>query len=272
MAKSSPIDLRWKPPCPRPPIPNDLDPDLVKLLDTFWTADPVCPGDHAGPSEKHTGPPPTDSNQLLSLYRVLEAIDPKEAGRWHWRDGRKVRRGLERWWERGRADLPMDRDGTVDTGRSGRSGRRARFGTLIFWVFESIDTLRPRLINRVDGMVEVRASRETISVVDDELQIGLLKEIAEMRGIAERMYGSAKAIDHTEGIFQAIGTTRDLYTMKLMDNRLQGVRRPTAASTRPFDRSRLPTYAPANQATHLPIREIPAQVDPEAAFTRCSGS
>lgn len=54
-------------------------------------------------------------DQLLSLHRLLTAIDPKEAGRWHWRDGRKVRRGIERWWENG---------GT--TSGKKEQGRRAR--------------------------------------------------------------------------------------------------------------------------------------------------
>jgi tRNA dimethylallyltransferase len=37
---------------------------------------------------------------------------------------------------------------------------------------------------------------------------GLLREIAELRGIAKELYGSADEADHTEGIFQAIGTSR----------------------------------------------------------------
>jgi tRNA dimethylallyltransferase len=39
----------------------------------------------------------------------------------------------------------------------------------------------------------------------DGRQNGLLREIAEMRDIALSMYGSEDTIDHTEGIFQAIG-------------------------------------------------------------------
>jgi hypothetical protein len=35
---------------------------------------------------------------------------------------------------------------------------------------------------------------------------GLLREIAELRGIANELYGSADEADHTEGIFQSIGT------------------------------------------------------------------
>jgi tRNA A37 N6-isopentenylltransferase MiaA len=78
-----------------------MDPELKTLLETFWTEHPIWPGSQAGPSEARGVE--TD-DQLLSLHRLLGAVDPKEAGRWHWRDGRKVRRGLERWWERGSAE------------------------------------------------------------------------------------------------------------------------------------------------------------------------
>jgi tRNA dimethylallyltransferase len=73
----------------------EMDPELEELLDTFWTEHPTWPGSGAGPSE----PKGETDDQLLSLHRLLAAIDPKESGRWHWKDGRKVRRGIERWWE-----------------------------------------------------------------------------------------------------------------------------------------------------------------------------
>jgi tRNA dimethylallyltransferase len=57
----------------------------------------MWPGSDAGPSQ----PTAETDDQLLSLHRLLAAVDAKEAGRWHWRDGRKVRRGIERWWEKG---------------------------------------------------------------------------------------------------------------------------------------------------------------------------
>lgn len=41
------------------------------------------------------------------------------------------------------------------------------------------------------------------------MQNGLLREIAELRGIAAEVYGSAEQADHTEGIFQAIGESRE---------------------------------------------------------------
>jgi hypothetical protein len=68
-------------------------------------------------------------------------------------------------------------------------GLTIRFRTLVFWVYEPLDSLRPRLSRRVDKMVDN----------------GLLREIAELRAIAEDLYGSADEADHTEGIFQSIG-------------------------------------------------------------------
>ena len=149
---SETLDGRWKPPCPRPPIRDDLDPELAKLLDSFWTSQPAWPGDEneAGPST--TRPGPTSSHQLLSLYRLLEALDAREASRWHWRDGRKVKRGLERWWERGPGHASGE-DAEVDDVKP--RGRHARFRTLIFWVYEPLETLRPRLDRRIGRMVEV---------------------------------------------------------------------------------------------------------------------
>lgn len=55
---------------------------------------------------------------------------------------------------------------------------------------------------RVDKMVQVRDSMQIPRLTEEN---GLLKEIEELRGIALRLYGSADAIDHAEGIFQSIG-------------------------------------------------------------------
>lgn len=124
-----PLAIRWTPPQRRPPIPNDLDPELVGLLDTFWTPEPRYPRTTddetigAGPSTRPTSRPvATEAHQLLSIWRVLEAVDPKEAARWHWRDGRKVRRGLERWWERGGGEVSSVK-GTEENKCGGRKAR-----------------------------------------------------------------------------------------------------------------------------------------------------
>lgn len=119
---------RWSPPFPRPKVPNDMDPALLRLLDTFYTSYPVYPNsgekdeNEAGPSNHNTTRlVPTDPDQLLSLHKLLATIDPREAGRWDWRDGRKVRRGIERWWERGGAT-----DDYVNPSAAPSSGRKAR--------------------------------------------------------------------------------------------------------------------------------------------------
>lgn len=43
-------------------------------------------------------PPP---ELFLPLHQLLEAVDPKLAAKWHWKDARKVMRSLERIWAKG---------------------------------------------------------------------------------------------------------------------------------------------------------------------------
>lgn len=54
-------------------------------------------------------PPPsasTDPNGALAMHRLLQALDPVVASRWHWRDTRKVLRSLRIIAETGR--LPSE--------------------------------------------------------------------------------------------------------------------------------------------------------------------
>lgn len=47
-------------------------------------------------------------------------------------------------------------DSVLSSNAPGESkGREARFRTLIFWVYEPMETLKPRLDRRVDKMLEV---------------------------------------------------------------------------------------------------------------------
>ncbi|ODN94193.1 hypothetical protein L198_05044 [Cryptococcus wingfieldii CBS 7118] len=197
-----PLEIRWFPPGPTPPTPENLTPALKRLLESFWLPDPVWPSAELetpsspstkAESSKSSRPTVQDEYNLLSLFRLLEAVDPTEAGRWHWKDGRKVRRGLERWWERGGRVNQKNTDVLESEARPpGKDGRHAKFRTLIFWVYEPLVSLRPRLDKRVDKMLEN----------------GLLQEIEELRGIAAELFGSDNPVDHTEGIFQSIGKSR----------------------------------------------------------------
>ena len=49
--------------------------------------------------------PPTAANeteQTLRLWKLLNALDPEMAARWHWKDSRKVLRNLEIMVEKGK--------------------------------------------------------------------------------------------------------------------------------------------------------------------------
>jgi len=109
------MNTKWKPPCDlsvlkdHGMLPNDLDEFSRRLLETFFLPEDV-PLDR----EESSDQPSTSSAQStieqtnkekesLALHHLLEILDPAEAARWHWRDTRKVRRSLERWWE-SRAD------------------------------------------------------------------------------------------------------------------------------------------------------------------------
>ncbi len=104
---STTATLRWRPPCPVPQLPADFDPGMKRYLETFYLSDPVYPPMLTPtPSTSHetsnaSRPTLIDPAELLALHRLLTAVDPAEAARWHWRDGRKVRRAVERWWEAG---------------------------------------------------------------------------------------------------------------------------------------------------------------------------
>lgn len=102
-----PLAIRWTPPGPCPPT-SGLGPHLKALLDTFWRNDAVYPpndGEGADGPRLTSRPVASGDHELLSMWRLLQAVDPNEAPRWHWRDGRKVRRSLERWWERGGGEV-----------------------------------------------------------------------------------------------------------------------------------------------------------------------
>lgn len=119
--KSKSNRTKWSPPCPlsdleargaldeakmsgRMGVLGEED-EGMRLLETFYLPAPSWPTGVASTSGSasvaaSTSPSALSDPQLLALHRLLNAVDPAEAGRWHWRDGRKVRRGIERWWER----------------------------------------------------------------------------------------------------------------------------------------------------------------------------
>lgn len=116
-------NTKWRPQCSLDDLLETLDrtdegrvvarrirsePGVREYLDTFYLPNPTYPSTwiHASdtPSRQTTkqhnaNAAPLSDQQLLAQHRLLALVDEREAGRWHWRDGRKVKRGLERWWE-----------------------------------------------------------------------------------------------------------------------------------------------------------------------------
>lgn len=82
-------------------LSHGLDPSSKRLLETFHAplsyAPPRLPGEEISVTDL--------DSQLLAMHRLLQQLDPQEAVRWHWRDGRKVRRAVERWWEARASEL-----------------------------------------------------------------------------------------------------------------------------------------------------------------------
>ncbi|GHJ90172.1 hypothetical protein NliqN6_6574 [Naganishia liquefaciens] len=168
------------------------EPDIRHYLDTFYLPEPVFPPSWIESNGTSCSSETTLSDrQLLAQHRLLALLDEREAGRWHWRDGRKVKRALERWWESVEAVRrgPAKKDGETEEESQEQSVARPRLRTLMFWVYDDLEKLAPRLDRRVDKMVE----------------LGLIDEIKQLREIAVHIYGTEEAIDHQEGIFQSIG-------------------------------------------------------------------
>lgn len=124
-------------------------------------------------------PPPlasVDPEGTLELWKLLEALDPDMASRWHWKDSRKVLRSLQIIAEHGRMASDVIRDQDDNSPDS-------RYQTLVFWPYTQKEILDERLDCRVDDMVKS----------------GLLDEIRTLHQIA------GPSVDHTSGIYQSIG-------------------------------------------------------------------
>lgn len=135
---------KWEPPCGLGELLEagllagvELRDGWREYLETFHLPEPRYPPEFetsAGEEDRpvastSTLPSPLPSpvfiepNQaLLAQHTLLTLVDPAEARRWHWRDGRKTKRGIERWWEGKAAELAGlqgRRDDRVDAGSGG---------------------------------------------------------------------------------------------------------------------------------------------------------
>lgn len=130
-----------------------------------------------------------DVSLAMKLWQLLEKIDPVMAGRWHYRDSRKIANSLRVYKETGRAHSQWiaEQDSPVKNVEQTRVSASRK---LLFWLWCDPPVLRQRLDDRVDDMV----SR------------GLEAEVREMRAIAHRMLSDVlEQRNYQSGIFQTIG-------------------------------------------------------------------
>jgi tRNA dimethylallyltransferase len=81
---------------PFSPSPSRNLPALLESL-----PEPLTAAQHALLYSLPTLPLKPPEEQSLAIWQLLERVDPLMAAKWHWRDTRKVLRGLERIWNEG---------------------------------------------------------------------------------------------------------------------------------------------------------------------------
>lgn len=144
----------------RPPSPSHSSGNLLSKLSP----------EERNLFNKLPDPPPsasTDPDGALAMHRLLQVLDPAVASRWHWRDTRKVLRSLRIIAETGRlpSEIIAEQSETDLTARYVQclgellwELRDGRYRTLFFWLYAEPNALNPRLDQRVDQMLQVRAS------------------------------------------------------------------------------------------------------------------
>jgi len=105
---------------------------------------------------KYRPPQATAEDLCIALHQTLQSIDPVMAGRWHWRDLRKVRRSLEVALCTGKlmSNLVAEQD-QIDHEAKQSHQERVPYRTLVFWLYSETERLGPRLDARVDDMIKV---------------------------------------------------------------------------------------------------------------------
>ncbi|EME47504.1 hypothetical protein DOTSEDRAFT_125125 [Dothistroma septosporum NZE10] len=132
-----------------------------------------------------------ESTHVLS--EELRKVDPVMADRWHPNDRRKIQRSLEIYLQTGRraSDIYADQRAAKEDGQhdSQSRGGGMRFPTLLLWVHAEANTLRTRLNDRVEKM----------------LDRGLLQEIESLSTIATKQPECGGPVDKSRGIWVSIG-------------------------------------------------------------------
>ncbi|CAG8116169.1 unnamed protein product [Penicillium olsonii] len=125
------------------------------------------------------------------LLEKLREVDPVMAARWHPRDGRKIRRSLEIFFQTGRPASEIYKEQMVQKREAlDQEEGLLRFpNALVFWVHAEKEILNSRLDARVDDMIEQ----------------GLMAEAQKMSDYLQEKAAQGVEVDITRGVWVSIG-------------------------------------------------------------------
>ncbi|KAJ6186371.1 hypothetical protein N7519_007672 [Penicillium mononematosum] len=125
------------------------------------------------------------------LLEKLREVDPVMAARWHPRDGRKIRRSLEIYFQTGRraSDIYKEQFSQKRKAMDQEEGLLRFENTLVFWVHAEKEVLNARLDARVDDMVKQ----------------GLMTEAEKMSDYLQEKASQGIEVDQTRGVWVSIG-------------------------------------------------------------------
>jgi tRNA dimethylallyltransferase len=125
------------------------------------------------------------------LLEKLREVDPVMAARWHPKDGRKIRRSLEIFFQTGRPASEIYKEQMTQKRKAmDESEGLLRFpNTLVFWVHAEKEILNARLDARVDDMVKQ----------------GLMTEAQKMSDYLQEKASQGVEVDQTRGVWVSIG-------------------------------------------------------------------
>ncbi|KAJ5924944.1 hypothetical protein N7454_007583 [Penicillium verhagenii] len=121
----------------------------------------------------------------------LREVDPVMAARWHPKDGRKIRRSLEIYFQTGRpaSEIYAEQKASKAQTMAKDAGFLRSNNTMIFWVHAEKEVLDGRLDSRVNTMVEQ----------------GLMTEAQNMWEYLKRKQAQGIDVDQTRGVWVSIG-------------------------------------------------------------------
>ncbi|KAJ5645797.1 hypothetical protein N7490_002169 [Penicillium lividum] len=126
-----------------------------------------------------------------ALMKKLREVDPVMAARWHPKDGRKIRRSLEIYFQTGRpaSEIYEEQKALKAQTVMKDAGLLRSTNTLIFWVHAEKEVLDGRLDSRVDTMVKQ----------------GLMTEAQTMWEYIKSKQAQGIEVDQTRGVWVSIG-------------------------------------------------------------------